>query len=97
MPLYFAILLAALASTSNHVITAPSVENPGVLDAKRKCINATNEYADKNALLRSNPPKPEKLTELPPADTYAAVYRLENGCAIPVFYRDTREIRPPKR
>jgi hypothetical protein len=97
MPLLFTVLLVALASTSNHVVSAPSAENPGFLDAKKQCANATTEYARRGAILRNNPAKPRKLTELPPAETYAAVYRLENGCVVPVLYRDTRELRPPKR
>ena len=97
MPLLFTVLLAALTATSNHVVSAPSLDNPGTLGAKKQCANATTEYARKMAILRNNPPRLQKLNELPPAETYAAVYRLENGCAVPVLYRDTRAIRPPKR
>lgn len=40
--------------------------------------------------------KPQKLTELPPADAYAAVYRHdERGCMVPVMYRDVAN--PPRR
>ena len=37
------------------------------------------------------PPKLQKLNELPPADSYAAVLRRdERGCVVPVKYRDIR-------
>lgn len=97
MPLLFAVLLASLASPSTHVVVAPSGERPGILDTGKKCANASSHLARRGAVLRSDPAKPQKLTELPDADTYAAVYRLENGCAVPVLYRDDREVRPPNR
>jgi hypothetical protein len=97
MPLLFAVLLASLASTPNHVVVAPSAEKPGVLDIEKKCANATSHLARRGAVLRSDPARPQKLTELPDAEIFAAVYRLENGCAVPVLYRETHEVRPPKR
>lgn len=97
MPLLFTVLLASLASPSTHVVAAPTAERPSILDTEKKCANATSHLARRGAVLRSDPAKPQKLTELPDADTYAAVYRLENGCAVPVLYRETREVRPPRR
>ncbi len=97
MPLLFAVLLASLASPSTHVVVAPSAERPGILDTEKKCANASSHLARRGAVLRSDPARPQKLTELPDAETYAAVYRLESGCAVPVLYRDTREVRPPRR
>ena len=96
MPLLSTVLLAALTATSNHVVSAPSADRPSLLGTKKQCANATSEYARNMAILRSNPPRLQKLNELPPAETYAAVYRLENGCAVPVLCRDMRAIRPPK-
>ena len=96
MKLLFAVLLASAASPTSHVVTAPSAARPSVLDTERQCPNAASHLAQKGAVLRSDPAKPQKLTELPDAQTYAAVYRLENGCAVPVLYRDTG-VRPPRR
>ena len=97
MPLLFAVLLASLASPSAHVVVAPSAEKPKILGTEKKCANASSHLARRGAVLRSDPAKPQKLTELPDAQTYAAVYRLESGCAVPVLYRDTRAVRPPRR
>ena len=97
MPLLFAVLLASLASPSTHIVVAPSADRPGILDTEKKCTNASSHLARKGAVLRSDPAKPQKLTELPDAETYAAVYRLESGCAVPVLYRDAHEVRPPRR
>ena len=39
-----------------------------------------------------------KLTDLPPADAYAAVYRRgPDGCMIPVMYRDRQAPPAPRR
>ena len=43
------------------------------------------------ALDPGKPPKLKKLTELPPAESYAAVLRRdERGCMVPVKFRDVR-------
>ena len=43
------------------------------------------------ALDPGKPPKLQKLTELPPAENYAAVLRRdERGCRVPVNYRYVR-------
>ena len=80
---------------SAHIVTPPSSPNAGPL-AQDKCANATSHYAGKASVYRGDPAKPRKLTELPPAETYAAVYRVVDGCAVPVLYREVREVRPPK-
>ena len=90
------LLAFVLAASSVYVVTPPSSTRPSVLDQDR-CANATSHLAQKPAVLRGDPTRPQKLSELPPAETYAAVYRLENGCAVPVLYRDTQGLHPPKR
>lgn len=91
------ILLAAVFAMagSAHVVTPPSSPAQGALGTD-KCVNATNHYAGKTSIYRGDPAKPRKLTELPQAETYAAVYRVVDGCAVPVLYREVREVRPPK-
>ena len=47
--------------------------------------------ARNRSIWREVPMKPRKLTELPPAETYAAIYHLdERGCMVPIKYRDVR-------
>lgn len=96
MGLLLAVVLA-LNPSSNHVVLAPTVERPGAFKGESKCPNATSHFARKGSVYRGDPAKPKKLTELPDAEAYAAVYRLENGCAVPVLYREVRQVRPPKR
>jgi len=48
------------------------------------CPKTTSYLADKNSLYRSAPLAPRKLTELPPAAGYMAVYRVINGCEAPL-------------
>jgi hypothetical protein len=86
------VLLAMAGST--HVVTSPPAGQSAAAD--NKCANATTQLAGKPAVRRGDPSKPQKLTELPDAQTYAAVYRVVNGCAVPVLYREVREVRPPK-
>ena len=79
---------------SIHIVTPPPAGHGSA--AEDKCANATAHLAAKSAVLRGDPNKPQKLTELPDAQTYAAVYRVVNGCAVPVLYREIHEIRPPR-
>lgn len=80
---------------SAHVVTVPPSANAGVF-AQDKCANATSQLAGKQVVFKGDPTKPQKLTELPEAQTYAAVYRVVDGCAVPVLYREVREVRPPR-
>ena len=80
---------------SAHVVTPPSSSAQSALERDR-CANATSHLAGKPVVFHGDPSKPQKLTELPDAQTYAAVYRVVNGCAVPVLYREVREVRPPK-
>ena len=90
------LLAAVLAMVSSaHVVTPPSSET-AVAQAQDKCANATSRYAGKASVYHGDPARQQKLTELPEAQAYAAVYRVVDGCAVPVLYRDVREVRPPK-
>ena len=40
-----------------------------------------------HAVQQGRPPQPQRLTELPPANAYAAVYRRVAGCEVPVVVR----------
>jgi hypothetical protein len=58
--------------------------------SKPDCPEVASQLAQVNRW-QSDPRKPRKLGELPPADTFAAVYRLdERGCMVPAMYREVR-------
>ena len=57
------------------------------------CPQTSSYLAGNPGDYRGTPLKPRKLTELPPAIGYMAVYRTINGCDAPltmVDYRNTR-------
>ena len=55
------------------------------------CPRASNHFAGNPGSWRGAPVKPKKLSELPPADTYAAMLRTDSrGCMVAVKYRDVR-------
>ena len=59
----------------------------------KECPRTTAYVADQNGAYRGQPLTPRKLTELPPATTYMAVYRHIGVCDDPltmVEYRNPR-------
>lgn len=91
MRLLFPVVLA-IASTASARPAADLVRSPtpGNFQAA-DCPSVTSRFAGRGSAWRRDPLKPQKLTELPPADTYAAVYRRdERGCIVPVMYPGTR-------
>lgn len=55
------------------------------------CATASSHMAGRGSAWSGDPVTPKKLTELPPAETYAAIYQLDGeGCMVPVMYRDVR-------
>lgn len=85
-----AMAIAASASAQPGVITPPSASKPNMLQGS-DCPTTSSHFARKGSVWQKDPVKPRKLTELPPAETYAAVYHLdERGCMVPVKYRDVR-------
>ena len=99
MRLLFPVVLAIAAGGAAQpaIVTAPSVHRPNKLQAP-DCPSASSQYAREGSIWRERPVKPQKLAELPPADTYAAVYHLdERGCMVPLLYRDVRFHRAPER
>ena len=91
MRLLFPVALA-LAALASQVLAAPAPTNrKNGLQQTGECRDASKQFARKGSIWRYDPVKPKKLAELPPADSYAAVYRLdENGCMVPVKFRDVR-------
>ena len=51
---------------------------------KSTCRKVTSYHAQRGSAWRGDPVTPRKLTELPPAESYKAVYRTVNGCEEPM-------------
>ena len=82
-----AMIIAASASAQPAIVTPP----PANQLQKADCPSPSSQFAREGSVWRQQPVTPQKLTELPPADTFAAVYHLdERGCMVPVKYRDIR-------
>ena len=59
------------------------------------CPRTTTHYADQVSSYRGERVPPKKLTELPPAVGYMAVFRTVNGCEVPmtiIEYRTGRRL-----
>ena len=82
-----AMIIAASASAQPAIVTPPRADQLQSAD----CPNPSSQFAREGSAWRLKPIPPQKLAELPPADTFAAVYHLdERGCMVPVKYRDVR-------
>ncbi|MFL6736551.1 MAG: hypothetical protein ACJ8F4_05780 [Sphingomonas sp.] len=97
-----AIFLAAIASvpataadrgeapaTPSHPKNAPA----GVASIERQCPRTTSYQADQRGLYSGQRLTPRKLTELPPAIGYMAVYRQIGGCEAPMTMAEYRNSR----
>ena len=89
-----AALLAITAAAPLVGATAPNHGNaaPGATSSK-ECPRTGSYLADQSGTYRGQPLTPRKLTELPPAITYMAVYRHIGECEYPltmVEYRNPR-------
>lgn len=83
--LLFAVILAAAPIPA--AITGDAAKGTG-----KNCPRTASYLADNNGLYNGQPLKPRKLTELPPATAYMAVYRRIGGCEAPmtmVEYRNS--------
>ncbi|NUQ18576.1 MAG: hypothetical protein HOP95_09015 [Sphingomonas sp.] len=59
------------------------------------CPRTTSYLADNIGVYRGQPLTPKKLTELPPATAYMAVYRHIGGCEAPLTMAGYRNPRRP--
>jgi hypothetical protein len=75
-------LLVAAALIAAPPPTIATTDGPKA-DSAAKCPRTTRYYAWLNA----RPLQPHKLTELPPANAYWAVYRRIGGCEVPVVVK----------
>ena len=56
---------------------------------RSECPGAMSHFTRQGGMWTRDTVKPKKLARLPPADSYAAVYRLdERGCMVPVRFRE---------
>jgi hypothetical protein len=90
MRLLFPVLALPLlvpAATSAQTL-APAVESPEntaqpIAATGSNCRKTTSYHAELGSW-RGDPVAPRKLTDLPPAESYKAVYRTVNGCEEPM-------------
>jgi hypothetical protein len=83
------LLLAAFATIATPSLAAPAApfaKSP----AGTKCPRTTSHYADNRSADRGGRLLPRKLTSLPPAIGYMAVYRTVDGCEAPLTVVDYR-------
>ena len=74
---------AASAGLAPAPAPSPAVERPDPLKVSN-CRRATSHHAGKGSIYRGGPTAPRKLNELPPATGFMAVYRIINGCEVPM-------------
>jgi hypothetical protein len=85
-----AMIITSSASAQPSIIIPPTAHQENPLQ-QADCPNPSSQFARDGSIWREKPIKPQKLSELPPAETYAAVYHLDGrGCMVPIKYRDIR-------
>jgi hypothetical protein len=91
LPALFALSLSVPAIAAGQNVGRPSAGSAPA-DAKQ-CRQTTSYLAGEPGIYRGQPLTPRKLTELPPATTYMAVYRHIGGCEAPLTMVDYRNPR----
>ncbi|MFL6775381.1 MAG: hypothetical protein ACJ8EH_12720 [Sphingomicrobium sp.] len=85
------VAVLALGLSMPAVAAGPrTARQPTLGPPAANCPNTTSYLADKSSLYRGEPLAPRKLTELPSAAGYMAVYRVINGCEAPLTMVDYR-------
>lgn len=77
------IAVAILIPASAGAISVPAPVVKGPLATSENCPRTTSYQAYRDG----EPLMPHKLTELPPANAYSAVYRRISGCEVPVVVK----------
>lgn len=88
--------IAALATlmTATSAASEPTPQQKAAIERlKAQCPHTTSYLAEKVGTYRGKPLTPKKLTELPPAVTYMAVYRHIGACEAPLTMADYRSPR----
>ena len=92
MRLLFPVAIVCSAAAMSQPAAAPTSlgQRQGPV-AGSDCPQARPYLTHKGGRWQDEPLRPQKLNELPPAESFAAVVRTdERGCLIPVYYRDVR-------
>ena len=90
MHLLFPVAIALALAAAALPAQTPPLQRQGPL-ASAECASATSHFSRQGSMWTRDPVKPKKLAQLPPADSFAAVYRLdERGCMVPVKLREVR-------
>ena len=82
------LLLAALIALAPTAASAVALQDAPVIRGAQQpgsaeCPRTTTYYAYRDG----KPLKPQKLTELPPANTYLAVFRHIGSCEAPIIVK----------
>jgi hypothetical protein len=77
------LLAATLLTLPTPAVAVPDALRGALRPGSADCPRTTSYYA----WLNRNPPRPHKLTELPAANVYLAVYRHIGRCEAPVIVR----------
>ena len=83
------------APTAAPSVQPPRAANPLDFQTADNCPRTNSHYAGRDSMYRGVPLAPKKLTELPPAVGYMAVYRTVNGCEVPMTIVEYRTGRRP--
>jgi hypothetical protein len=78
-----AVALIATMPSAALAVSVPDGSRKPLANTAEKCPQTTGYYAWQ----RGKPVRPQKLTELPDANAYAAVYRRVAGCEVPLVVR----------
>ena len=76
-------------------VQVPHLPKPLAEQNPANCPRTTSYFAGTGSIYRGDSVPPKKLTELPPAVGYMAVYRTEDGCEVPMTIVEYRTGRRP--
>ena len=88
VPAALLILTMSVPAIAAEAPTAQHWKQPGA-----NCPRTTHYLADNAGVYRGPGLAPRKLTELPPATAYMAVYRVVAGCEVPLTMTEYRNPR----
>ena len=86
-----ALMVLFLSAPAIAADTGPAP--PASASSSAECPRTSNYLAGKGGLYRGPPLVPRKLTELPPATTYMAVFRHIGLCEVPLTLSEYRNPR----
>jgi hypothetical protein len=90
VPAFLIVLAMSVPVAAASPVTAPASKADPL---SAKCPRTTSYLAGKSSAWRGEPMGPRKLTELPDATAFMAVYRHVGGCEAPLTMVDYRSSR----